>query len=86
MADSWETPAAAGDSWNSTPAAPTDRDNDSAAPVVDEEAKQKQEEYAKKARDFGWTESTAFDYAEFQRTGGETSDAHLQSLRLMHNR
>lgn len=31
-------------------------------------------EYEKKARDAGWTETTAFDYGEFQRTGGNDAD------------
>jgi ATP-dependent RNA helicase DDX3X len=34
------------------------------------------EELLKKARDKGWTEAKAFDYAEFQRSGGNDADFH----------
>lgn len=46
---------------------------DVALAVEDAAAKQKREEYEKKARDAGWTEKTAFDYDEFLRSGGNHS-------------
>ena len=39
-----------------------------------EAKKLSKEEYSKKARDAGWTEATAFNYDEFQRTGGNDAD------------
>ena len=82
MADNWAAPSGGdnawaggdgcnnnnGNDWNAGPAADGAGD---APPVDDAEAKAKREEFQKRARDAGWTESTAFDYTEFQRTGGE---------------
>ena len=38
------------------------------------EPKLTKEEYLQKARDKGWNETTAFDYDEFQRTGGNDGE------------
>ena len=88
MADNWATPNGAdngwtggegsndnGSDWNSGPAG---NGVGEAAPADDAEAKQKREEYHQKAREAGWTESTAFDYAEFQRAGGMTALPFIQ--------
>ena len=92
MADNWETTngaGGAGNAWDggegsnnnngddrkSAPAA----DGADGPPAVDDvEAKQKREEFKKKARDVGWTNTTAFDYAEFQRTRGKHATRSTQ--------
>jgi ATP-dependent RNA helicase DDX3X len=62
---------AGGDAWGSAPA-DTMENTTPAAPTADEEAKKKErDEQRQRARAAGWTETTAFDYDEFMRTGGE---------------
>jgi hypothetical protein len=74
--DAWGTEAAAtngnpdGDTWG---AANTDAaEVTETAPAVE----MTKEERLQKAKDRGWTEATAFDYDEFQRTGGHDADYH----------
>ena len=38
--------------------------------------KESKEQYGLKAREAGWTETTAFDYDQFTRTGGNDGDWH----------
>ncbi|KAK5163367.1 uncharacterized protein LTR77_010740 [Saxophila tyrrhenica] len=40
------------------------------------------EEYTKKARDAGWAKAVAFDYAEFQRTGGEDRGKYMGEAQI----
>ena len=72
MAESWgAAQSAGGDAWSSAPTAATE-DTTPAAPTAEDEAKKAEKaEQIKKARDAGWTETTAFNYGEFMRTGGE---------------
>jgi hypothetical protein len=82
MGDNWGAPTDGDNAWIGGDQSNTNGDEVNSAPVAngagdatsadDAEAKQQREEFQKKARDAGWTESTAFDYAEFQRTGGMT--------------
>ena len=67
--------AAQGDAWASGPADTTENTT-AAAPTADEEAKKKErDEQRQRARAAGWTETTAFNYGEFMRTGGNTSSS-----------
>lgn len=75
-ADTWgggnDNAATNGDAWGSGGDHSTNGGGEAPAPVIDDaESKQKREEFKEKAREKGWTEKTAFDYSEFQRTGGD---------------
>ena len=81
--DSWgaapatEAPAD-GDNWGSGGGdeAATDNDTEDPAAPAFPAVKMEKDEFLKKARDAGWTETTAFNYEEFQRTGGNNTDYH----------
>ena len=74
--DAWGTaaPVANGDDWG----AGGDATEDTGAADEAAEAKKNmsKDEFLKKAREAGWTEATAFDYEEFQRTSGDQTDYH----------
>lgn len=82
MADAWGQPTEQAET-NGQPWGATDP---TAEPTADGEAEQSTDQPAAKpvdkaedlakARGAGWTETTAFDYDQFQRTGGNDADWH----------
>lgn len=72
MSDSFgaNTDAAAADPWGTTDETPQAGQQEAtpAAAELDQEA------LRKRARDQGWTETTAFDYDSYQRQGGDNRD------------
>ena len=77
--DAWGTVPAAdgaeGDAWGSGGGETADADTADHGKKY-EAVKLTKDEFLSKAREAGWTETTAFDYSEFQRTGGNDADYH----------
>ena len=71
------------DAWGST--APEGEETETVEPSNEPKGKQYDvpaldpEEFTSKARDAGWNEKTAFNYAEFERLGGDSADYHASS-------
>ncbi|KAK3635451.1 hypothetical protein LTR56_014735 [Elasticomyces elasticus] len=73
-----------GDSWGSDAAAETTENTDGATEGGEGETEAaapqppkpvlSKEEYIKNARNQGWNETTAFDYEQYNRTGGDNAD------------
>ncbi|KAK5717381.1 hypothetical protein LTR15_009275 [Elasticomyces elasticus] len=71
--DSWGSGAAAESTENTDGAADGETETETAAPEPPKPVLSK-EEYTQNAKNKGWTEATAFDYEQFNRTGGDNSD------------